>query len=257
MDRIMLRSLTMLLLTLLFLAPIMVPVVCQVRAEDGGAADALEPAPAVPKLTPVAIGAIRPAGKHLARLREEVIRHWLRKQGMINRDTPPVKVRSLLKDYLTDFSKESSVWIAPEVQERALRRQEEAGLADSPPSGLSAVEGPATTSSYSAVQPLTAKVFALAVDFGGADTFRYAAHAGNSCRYETVTVSGPLQGQIPHPGPRDNNAVWYDPTDTADATVYTKLVFGYAGMGRVCLALTDPRDGQPGINLQGYTVQDY
>ena len=257
MDRIMLRSLTMLLLTLLFLAPIVVPVAPLVRAEDGGAADSLQTAPASSKLPPVAIGAMRPAGKHLARPREEVVRHWLRKQGLINRDTPPAKVRSLLKDYLADFSKESSVWIAPEVQERALRLQEEAGLVDSPPPGLSAVAAPATTSSRSAVQPVTAKVFALAVDFGGADTFRYSAHAGNSCRYETITVSGPLQGQIPHPGPRDNNTVWYDPADTADATFYEKLIFGYAGMGRVRLDLTDPRDGQPGINLQGYTVQDY
>ena len=32
---------------------------------------------------------------------------------------------------------------------------------------------------------------------------------------------------------------------------------GYEGPGRVRMDLTDPRDGWPGIDLAGYTMQDY
>ena len=114
-----------------------------------------------------------------------------------------------------------------------------------------------TSATCSKVQPVTAKILVLAVDFGGTDTFTYYGRSGSGCSLSTVTTSGPLKGEIPHPGPRDNNTVWYDPAETANATFYENLIFGYQGVGRVRLDLNDPVDHQPGINLAGYTVQDY
>jgi len=107
------------------------------------------------------------------------------------------------------------------------------------------------------LQPVTAKVIVLAVEFAGTDTFTYYGREGGICKALTVTTSGPLKGEIPHPGPRDNNTVWYDPAQTADARFYEKLIFGHQGVGRVRMDLIDPDDGLPGINLDGYTVQDY
>ena len=104
---------------------------------------------------------------------------------------------------------------------------------------------------------MTAKILVIAVDFGGSDTFTYYGRTGSSCANLTVTTTGPLKGQIPHPGPRDNNSIWYDPAVTANAKFYENLIFGYQGAGRVRLDLKDPDDKQPGINLNGYTVQDY
>ena len=62
---------------------------------------------------------------------------------------------------------------------------------------------------------------------------------------------------MPHPSALDNNTIWYSPTQTADPDFYANLAFGYEGVGRVRYDLTDPVDGLPGINLAGYTVQDY
>lgn len=196
---------------------------------------------------PIAIGALPSTGNHLVRPREEVVQHELRKRGWIDASTPPDRVRTLLRDYYGELAKESRVWASPEVQERARRRQESPATA-----GATAM-----ASASCAVQPVTVKILALAVEFGGTDTFTYAGTDGGACRYKTVTVSGPLKGEIPHPGPRDNNTVWYDPALTADAKFYEKLIFGYEGVGRVRMDLVDPNDGLLGINLQGYTVQDY
>ena len=212
---------------------------------EASAADAV--APIVTKLPPIAIGAIPPAGTHLVRPREEVVQRWLRQQGKIAPGMTPEQVRSAVKNYYHDFAKKSSAWVSPEVQERALQRGSEF---------LPNASVAATGSSIAAcapVQPVTVKVLALAVDFGGTDTFTY----GSGCKYETVTISGPRQGQIPKPGSRDNNTIWYAPKKTANAKFYEKLIFGHQGVGRVRWDLTDPVDGKPGINLYGYTVQDY
>ncbi len=213
-----------------------------------------EIAPVVTKLPPIAIGAIPPAGTHLARPREEVVQRWLRQQGKIIPGMSPEQVRSAVKNYFRDFSKKSSVWVAPEVQESALQRGSES-LQNAPS---------ATSQSLAAcapvVQPVTAKVLALAVDFGGTDTFTYSATNGSGCKSETVKTSGPRKGKIPNPGlsgSRDNNTIWYAPGKTANAKFYENLIFGHTGVGRVRLDLTDPTDGKPGINLSGYTVQDY
>jgi immune inhibitor A len=224
------------------------PTAAERNAVPGGT----EAAPAVPKLAPSAVGTVHPAGKHLVRPRPEVVQRQLRKKGKITPGMTQEQVRSAVKAYYSDFAKKSSVWVTPEAQERALQRGAESSQAASAATGLST-----TPIISAAVQPVTAKILVLAVDFGGTDTFTYSAPNGSGCKTQTVTTTGPFQGQIPHPGPLDNNSVWYEPAQTANAKFYENLIFGYQGVGRVRMDLTDPTDQQPGINLTGYTVQDY
>jgi immune inhibitor A len=201
-----------------------------------------EAAPAVGKLPPVAIGAMRPSGPHLVKPRDEVIERVLRRDKVIGENAPQTEVRAAIGKYVERFGRKSSSWVAPEAKERASRIE------------LDAIS---PEGSVTAIQPVTATVFALAVEFGGSDTFTHSALVEDHCEDQEVTTTGPLKGLIPHPGLRDNQTVWYEPTQTAKAAFYQKLIFGYEGVGRVRSDLTDPYDGKPGINLAGYTVQDY
>ncbi len=214
----------------------------------------VEPAvPPVPRAKPMAVGARSSVGEHLVRPRPGVVRRALTARGLLAPDRSAQAVRDATAAYYQEFARKSRTWVSPEVQIRALGlpQGEPANALSSAPSS-----GPAQEA-YSAVQPVTARVLVLAVDFGGNDTFTYYGREGSICKTLTVTTSGPLKGEIPHPGLRDNNTVWYDPAQTADAGFYEKLIFGHEGVGRVRLDLTDPYDHLPGINLAGYTVQDY
>jgi M6 family metalloprotease-like protein len=192
--------------------------------------------------TPTAVGSMRPEGQHLVRPREHVVENQLRQERKIGPQTTMRQSRMAMDSYYKEFAKSSSTWVSSEVQERASAYQGAPMAA-----GLSAT----------AVQPVTASILSLAVEFGGTDTFRPMVNLGTGCKRQDITTTGPLKGQIPQPGPRDNNTVWYSPQQTADAKFYEKLIFGYAGIGRVRPDMTDPTDKKPGINLAGYTVQDY
>ena len=214
--------------------------------------------PSVTRLTPIAIGAFKSAGEHLVRPRPEIVQRILRNRGIITPGMPPQAARSATAAYYQEFARRSSQWVSPAVQVRALGLQEAAASAPvSPIVDVPASGGTLSTKASRAVQPVTANILVLAVEFGGNDTFTYYGREGTSCKYLTVTTTGPHKGQITHPGPRDNNTVWYDPAQTSDAAFYEKLIFGYQGVGRIRLDLEDPRDHLPGINLAGYTVQDY
>ncbi len=202
-----------------------------------------QPVPAVHKLPRVAIGAIPPSGVHLVSPRDDVVQRQLRDQGVIPADATSEQVQMAVDSWYRGFAKKSSAWVSPQVRESALRR--EADLADP---GVS----------LQAIQPVTATVLVMAVDFGASETIEASVvGASGQCVTQSDTINGPLEGKIPHPAPQDNNTVWYSPTLTTDPTYYGNLVFGYAGVGRVRYDLTDPDDGQPGINLSGRTVQDY
>jgi immune inhibitor A len=56
---------------------------------------------------------------------------------------------------------------------------------------------------------------AVPVEFPNSDTFAWCG--------TTVTTQGPLHNQIPPPGPRDNNTVWYE---DATPALYNELYFG-------------------------------
>ena len=187
--------------------------------------------------TPKAIGMISPASKHLTRPSDEVVIRALTEEGVLALDATQEQVQSAVDQYFNEFSKQSSDWITPEIQMAVQKHEME--LASG---GLSPQADPAPA-------VVSVSVFALAVDFGGTDTF-------TTCDLED-TYTGPMQGEVAAPGALDNNSIWYSPEQTADPNFYSDLIFGYKGAGRVRMDLIDPNDGQPGINLEGYTVQDY
>jgi len=83
---------------------------------------------------------------------------------------------------------------------------------------------------------------AVPVEFPNSDTFE-----GPSGQ---VTTAGPLHNQIPPPGPRDNNTIWY-----ADATsaLYNELYFGVGPNAGV--VVQHPNLGT--VDLRGNTMANY
>jgi immune inhibitor A len=67
---------------------------------------------------------------------------------------------------------------------------------------------------------------------------------------ETITATGPLHNQIPAPGPRDNNTVWYD---DATPSLYNSLYFGVGPTAGVIIH--HPNLGT--IDLRGNTMANY
>lgn len=198
--------------------------------------------PAVVKKDPVAIGAHQIAGTHLVPPSRGALLAILHEQG-VPLDATQEQIQAAAEEWYADFQKQTDTWVNPKVQQWV--RQREAELA-------SAEVGPL------AIQPVTATVFAMAVDFGATETFTLPVEQEDgTCMTETVTITGPLNGMMARPPVTDNFSLWYSPTLTSDAKFYEKIIFGYEGAGRARMDLTDPDDDQPGIDLSGLTVQDY
>jgi immune inhibitor A len=197
---------------------------------------------AVTKLPPVAIGAHAIAGTHLVPPSRGALMAALREEGL-PLDATPEQVQAAAEKWYARFQKQSDTWVNAEFQEWVQEREAELAAP-----GVKAMQ----------IQPVTATVFAMAVDFGATETFTLPVEQDDgSCLTETVTITGPLNGLMEHPGAMDNFTLWYSPSLTSDASFYEKIIFGYEGAGRARMDLTDPDDGQPGINLAGLTVQDY
>jgi immune inhibitor A len=83
---------------------------------------------------------------------------------------------------------------------------------------------------------------AVPVEFPNSDTFDWCG--------STVTTDGPLHNQIPAPGPRDNNTVWYE-----DATpeMYNELYFGVGPDAGVIIHHPNLGD----VDLRGNTMANY
>jgi immune inhibitor A len=243
MKRTLWRALLIVALMASYMA--VLPVAASVPAPDASPAAApTETASTVAKLPPIAIGAIPTTGMHLRAPRADVVERQLRKIGAIPNDATPDQVQAALDKYYQRFAKQSNDWVSPKIQEWAKKR--EAELAQ-PRAGALA-----------AIQPVTATILAMAVEFTKTETLTLPIDDGTgNCVTQTVTITGPMQGNVPPPGPQDNFTIWYSPTLTSDAKFYEKLMFGYEGVGRARYDLTDPDDGQPGINLAGRTMQDY
>lgn len=195
---------------------------------------------------PVPIGAMWPAGKHLVEPRQEVVASALKEEGKLALDASDAEVQAAVDQYYAEFRKKSSEYVNPEMEYRAFNHEQESG---------SALQAPA------AVTPVSVKVFGLAVDFGGVNEYVPYSRpntAGDDCVVAPTseTYTGPMVGEVPAPGARDNNTVWYG-DKVLDPNFYSELIFGYTGAGEIRGDLIDPRDGTNGIDLTGYTVQDY
>jgi immune inhibitor A len=204
-----------------------------------------------------AIGALPTSGVHLVPPREDVALSVLRSQGKIPLHATEAQVQAAVKGYYKQLGKKSQEWADPALEAKALQHEK-----DLKTSGISA-----QTDQPPAVQPVSVQILALAVDFSATanDSITRTITTGVdsqgnpicSAPQQQTGLNGPRQGNIPAPGPKDNNTVWYTNAQTVNPDFYKKLVFGTDGVGRVRMDLTDPVDGKPGVNLAGYTVQDY
>jgi immune inhibitor A len=95
-----------------------------------------------------------------------------------------------------------------------------------------------------AVEAETPQIMSLAVpvEFPNSDTFDWCG--------ETVTTEGPLHNQVPAPGPRDNNTLWYDDTTPE---LYDELYFGVGPNAGVIV--NHPNLGT--LDLRGNTMANY
>jgi immune inhibitor A len=91
-----------------------------------------------------------------------------------------------------------------------------------------------------AVSPIES--LTVPVEFPSEDTFE---HCG-----ETVTTSGPLFNQIPAPGPRDNNTIWYE---EVSVDLFDELYFGVGASAGVIV--NHPNLGP--VDLRGSTMANY
>lgn len=203
----------------------------------------------VEKLPVKAIGSIQSQTRHLVAPRVDVALDSLKADQVITPQSSETEVQSALETYYQKFAKGSRTWASTETQVRA--EQRELDLA----SGNLGIQA-------NAIQPIVANVFALAVDFSETVsediTYKKLDKNGNCVSETAIGMSGPRQGEIDAPPATDNNSLYYTPEQTADMGFYDSLIFGYTGItDRVRPEMTDPFDGLAGINLAGYTAQDY
>jgi immune inhibitor A len=100
--------------------------------------------------------------------------------------------------------------------------------------------GPAVVAAAAAEPQIMS--LAVPVEFPNSDAFSWC---GND-----VTTQGPLHNQIPAPGPRDNNTVWYD---DATPALYNELYFGVGPNAGVIVQ--HPNLGT--VDLRGNTMANY
>ncbi len=199
----------------------------------------------------IAVGAMPRTGTHLVMPRDETILLDLQDKGKISLNASEEVKAAALKEYKQEFLKKSDTWVNPQMEELALQREEQ--LASASPMAPEAI------------QPVDVTIFTLAVDFDNTSTetvYYDDVFSADGCDLGTILSDdfiGPEVGNVPYPAAGDNNSLWYDPAEYADdVSFYNQLIYGYDGVGRVRTGdLVDPRDGLPGINLSGFTVQDY
>ena len=119
-----------------------------------------EAAPVVAKPSPVAIGSVELQWPHLRAPREEIALSILTQEGVISRGSTPTEIQAALGKYYAKFYAHGEDWVDPQVEQFILQREKE-------------LANPSATAL--AITPVTATVFAMAVQFG-ADR---SAHGGD------------------------------------------------------------------------------
>ena len=110
---------------------------------------------AVTKLPPVAIGAHAIAGTHLVPPARGALMAILQEEGL-PLDATPEQIQAAADTWYARFQKQSGTWVNAEFQEWVQQREAELAAP-----GVSAMQ----------IQPVTATVFAMAIDFGATETF--------------------------------------------------------------------------------------
>jgi immune inhibitor A len=160
--------------------------------------------------------------------RDENIEQMLVELEVVQPNTARAQVQALVQEFRSEFVKRNPTTPNP-GKLRKLREKERQGEL-----GAMAVEAAQS-------QPQIMSL-AVPVEFPNSDTFDWCG--------ESVTTEGPLHNQIPAPGPRDNNTVWYD---DATPALYDELYFGVGPKAGVIV--NHPNLGK--VDLRGNTMANY
>ena len=133
---------------------------------------------------------------HLRTPNIEQIGSLLEEQGIPLND--PAARDAAIQAFETEWAKHNPTTSNPQKLQQLLARER---------SGMGPLAADATTPQIMSL--------AVPMEFPNSDTFDWCG--------STVTTTGPLHNQIPAPGPRDNNTLWYDDTTPA---LYNELYFG-------------------------------
>jgi len=154
-------------------------------------------------------------------------------------------------DQIVDLLEEQGIFLSgPDATAQAVQAFQTEWAKRNPttpnPKKLAALLKKERTGALTAAAPTAAtpQIMSLAVpvEFPNSDTFDWCG--------ETVTTTGPLHNQIPAPGPRDNNTIWYE---DATPALYNELYFG---VGKTAgLIVHHPNLGD--VDLRGNTMANY
>ena len=171
------------------------------------------------------------------------IERLLREETVLLPGDSPSRVEAAVQDFMREWIRRNPTTPNPEKFRQLLRNERLAAAGE--------VSKLTTAADASDGTPQIRTLVAL-VDFPGTDTFFYSAEdpVTGECYDEEVTTDGPLHNEIPPPGPRDNNTVWYE-----DATpeLYDELYFGVGPDAGVIIHHPNLGD----VDLRGNTVANY
>ncbi len=156
----------------------------------------------------------------------EQIESLLEQQGIPLAKASPEMRQAAVKEFRRLWAERNPTTPEPQKLQKLLEKERQGNL------GLMAAE--------SAMPQIMS--LAVPVEFPNSDTFVWCG--------STVTTVGPLHNQIPPPGPRDNNTIWYQ---DATPALYNELYFGVGPNAGVIV--NHPNLGA--VDLRGNTMANY
>jgi immune inhibitor A len=171
------------------------------------------------------------------------IERLLREEMVLVPGDGPRRVEAAVQEFMREWIRRNPTTPNPEKFRQLLRNERLAAANEALRLTTAADESDDTPQIRTLVAP---------VEFAGPDTFTYSAEdpVTGECYEQEVSTDGPLHNEIPPPGPRDNNTVWYE-----DATpeLYDELYFGVGPDAGVII--DHPNLGD--VDLRGNTVANY
>lgn len=175
---------------------------------------------------------------HLVVPKEGAIINLLKEEAVLPEDATQMQTQSAVQDFLEEFVERNPETPNPEKLRKLLNKE---------------VKGQVGAAAEDATQPQIMSLV-VPVQFNSAEeTFTYHgldSNAAGSCGDYSFTSAGPQHNEIPAPGPRDNNTVWYD---NSTPEMYDTLYFGTGPEAGVIVHHPNLGD----VDLRGNTMANY
>jgi len=188
--------------------------------------------------SPVSTGPAAPAAKSVQSLamfqaakfdahyrvpRDETIEQMLVDLAVVKPGTARSQVEGIVRQFKNEFIKRNPTTPEPRKLAQLLKRERHPQPEPKKPD-------------------TSIKSLAVPVEFPNSDSFVWCG--------QNVTTEGPLHNEIPAPGPRDNNTIWYQ---DATPALYNELYFGVGPKAGVIV--NHPNLGT--VDLRGNTMANY